>query len=207
MKKRERHLRDGLVLNPKQALFVRHYLILNNGTQAAIAAGYSRKAARQAGSALLTNPAIDREIQQARAEQNQKLMEKYEVTSERIVRELAKIGFANMDDYVKIGPDGAPTLDLSRTSRDERAALQEITVEQFKDGRSDQRQVRRIKFKLADKQNALMLLGRDLGMFSEKRDHKHDHRHTLIGVLLDEIDQATRGTALIEHQSCDGADE
>ena len=39
---------------------------------------------------------------------------KYEVTAERVIGELAKIGFANISDYVRIGPDGELRADLER---------------------------------------------------------------------------------------------
>jgi len=75
-----------------------------------------------------------------------------EITQDMVLRELAKIGFANMGDYMKSGADGDPFLDFSQLTRDQSAALAEVTVEDFKDGRGeDARDVRRIKFKLADK--------------------------------------------------------
>jgi hypothetical protein len=47
-------------------------------------------------------------------------------------------------------PDGYPVLDYSELTRDQAAALVEVTVEDFKDGRGDDaRDVRRVKFKLA----------------------------------------------------------
>jgi phage terminase small subunit len=95
--------------------------------------------------------------------------EKAGVTVHRIVDELAKIGFANMADYMRTGPDGDPYLDFSQLTRDQAAALAEVTVEDFKDGRGqDARDVRRIKFKLADKLGALEKLGKHMGMFRDK---------------------------------------
>ena len=49
-------------LSPKQALFVREYLIDLNATQAAIRAGYSAKTARQQAADLLAKPDIAEEI-------------------------------------------------------------------------------------------------------------------------------------------------
>jgi phage terminase small subunit len=91
------------------------------------------------------------------------------VTVERVLSELALLGFANMQDYMKAGPDGDPYLDFSGLTREQAAALVEVTVEDFKDGRGeDARDVRRVKFKLADKKAALVDIGKHLGMFKER---------------------------------------
>ncbi|CAH1661814.1 Phage terminase small subunit [Hyphomicrobiales bacterium] len=95
--------------------------------------------------------------------------ERLSITKERVLAELAKIGFANMLDYMRVGPDGDPVLDFSALSSDHAAALVEVTVEDFKDGRGeDARDVRRVKFKLADKRAALVDLGKHLGLFRER---------------------------------------
>lgn len=92
-----------------------------------------------------------------------------EITQEMVLRELALIGFANMADYMRAGSDGDPYLDFSQLTRDQAAALIEVTVEDFKDGRGeDARAVRRVKFKLADKKGALVDIGNHLGMFKKK---------------------------------------
>lgn len=59
-----------------------------NGTQAAIEAGYSAKAAAQIGSRLLTYA----KVQEILSSLHDKLKEKAIVTKERIAEELAKIG-------------------------------------------------------------------------------------------------------------------
>lgn len=92
-----------------------------------------------------------------------------EITVERVLEELAKVGFANMQDYMRSGSDGDPYLDFSALTRDQAAALSEVTVEDFKDGRGeDARDVRRVKFKLHDKLGALEKIGKHLGMFKDK---------------------------------------
>jgi hypothetical protein len=40
-----------------------------------------------------------------------------------------------MQDYVRIGPDGDPVLDFENLTRDQAAALQEVTVETYMEGR------------------------------------------------------------------------
>ncbi len=62
---------------------------------------------------------------------------------------------------MKVGPDGTPTLDFASLTEDQKGALQELTVEEFTDGRgADARPVRRVKFKLYDRRAALMDLAR-----------------------------------------------
>lgn len=99
-----------------------------------------------------------------------KAIEKLAITKESIIAELAKIAFANMADYMKVGPDGDPVLNFGALTRDQAAVLTEITVESFRDGRTDSRQVRRVKFKLADKRAALVDLGKHFGMFIERHE-------------------------------------
>lgn len=152
-------------LTPKQERFVAEYLIDLNATAAARRAGYSAKTAEQQGPRLLGNVAVAQAIGRRQA----KIAEKLEVTQERVVAELAKLGFANMADYMRAGPDGDPFLDFSALTRDQAAALTEVTVDDFVDGRGeDARAVRRVKFKLADKRAALVDLGKHLGMFTDK---------------------------------------
>ncbi|WP_368649647.1 terminase small subunit [Brucella intermedia] len=155
-------------LTPKQERFVAEYLIDLNATQAAIRAGYSEKTAQQQGSRLLLNVVV----QEAIAKGREKTAEKLEITKERIVEELAKIGFSNMLDYMRAGTDGDPYLDFSNLTREQAAALAEVTVEDFKDGRGeDARDVRRIKFKLHDKKGALVDMAKMLGFMIEKHEH------------------------------------
>jgi phage terminase small subunit len=91
---------------------------------------------------------------------------KYNVTAERVIGELAKIGFANMQDYLKIGDNGEPIFNYAAITRDQAAAIQEIIIEEYVTGRGENaRDVRRIRFKLADKRAALTDLGRHLGLF------------------------------------------
>lgn len=98
--------------------------------------------------------------------------EKAGVTVQRIVDELAKVGFSNMGDYLQATSGGDPFFVYDQLTAEQKAALAEVTVEDFKDGRGeDARDVRRIKFKLHDKLSALEKLGKHLGMFKDKVEH------------------------------------
>lgn len=155
-------------LNHRQRLFVAEYAVDPNATQAAIRAGYSEKTAYSIGQENLKKPEIATEIEKA---QNERL-ERLGVKADRVLGELALLGFSNMLDYLSVGLEGDPFVDLSNVTRGQAAAVQEVTVEDFRDGRGDgARDVRRIKFKLADKKAPLELLGKHLKLFTEKVEH------------------------------------
>ena len=72
-------------LTPKQKAFVREYKANGgNGTQAAISAGYSEDSARAISCENLTKPYI----QEAIAQEEKKMQEKYEYTIDDMVKEL-----------------------------------------------------------------------------------------------------------------------
>ena len=160
-------------LNEKQKRFVREYLVDLNATQAAVRAGYSIKTAKEIGYENLTKPHIAAAVDEA-------LATEAGITRTRVIDELARIGFANMDDYIRITNDGEPFIDLSEMTREQAAAINEVTVEDFKDGRGkDARQVRRVKFKMNDKLAALDKIGRALRMFKDQVVHTGDEENPI----------------------------
>lgn len=160
-------LQEGLT--NRQALFVQEYLKDFNATQAAIRAGYAKKSANREGPKLLSNPVIAAGVAKAQ----EQVKKKFEITIDEIAAEMKNLGFANMQDYMSIGPDGDPVLDWSKLTREQAAALAEVTVEDFKDGRGKgARDVRKVRFKLADKRQSLVDLARLCGLLGpEKVEH------------------------------------
>lgn len=155
-------------LTPKQQRFVLEFLVDLNATQAAIRAGYSRKTANQIAAENLAKPGIADAIANARAA----VAEALQCSVDDIAREMHKLAFANMDDYMTRGQDGDPRLDWSKLTRSQAAALSEVTVDDFVDGRGkDAKTVRRVKFKLADKRASLVDLAKLLGVMPERHEH------------------------------------
>ena len=153
-------------LTAKQIRFVDEYMVDFNATQAAIRAGYKAKTAHVIGAENLRKPKIAEEI----ARRQKDLQRRTEVTQERVVKELARIAFANIADYIHVETqtrtkdDGTEvtyqTVMFSETqelSADQRAAL--AVVKQSVNG---------FELKLHDKIKALELLGRHIGMFNDK---------------------------------------
>jgi phage terminase small subunit len=94
-----------------------------------------------------------------------------ELNADRLLAELCRLGFSNMADYMQLEPDGGARLDFSAVDRSKAAAIQELTVEQFMTGGGEYAQeVRRVKFKLADKARALELLGKHLKLFVDRTE-------------------------------------
>ena len=154
-------------LTAKQARFVEEYMIDLNATQAAIRAGYSKKGASVRGAELL---AI-RKVADAVAEAKQARSERTEITADRVLQELAVLGFANMEDYVRI-VDGEPWVDLSCMTREQAAAISETIVEDHVEGRgSDRRTIRKVRIKFHDKKGALAKMGEHFGMFTQNVEH------------------------------------
>lgn len=146
------------VLTPKQQRFVEEYLIDLNATQAAIRAGYSPKTARAIGAENLTKPDIQTAIAQVRAE----LSARTRVTAERVVRELARIAFAQITDAVSWNNRDLILHDSGTLDDDTAAAIQDVTIRYDKNGTPMFK-----KIQMQSKTQALHLLGRYLGVWKE----------------------------------------
>ena len=147
-------------MTKKQKIFADEYLIDLNATRAYRVAYPSVKkdeAAAVNGSELLRNTKVQEYI----SERMQERQQRTEVTQDMVVKELAAIAFARATDYVEIRSNGVcgtvvikPTTDLSD---------QQIrAIAGIKEGANG------IEIKLNDKEKALELLGRHLGMWNDK---------------------------------------
>lgn len=81
-------------MTSKEISFAENYLCTFNATEAAKAAGYSERSARQIGYENLTKPYIQAYIQD-KTETN---LEKLGITQERVIIEIANIAFGNIVD-------------------------------------------------------------------------------------------------------------
>ena len=155
-------------MTPKQARFVDEYLIDLNATQAAIRAGYSAKTAESMASRLLRNVKVQESISKRMKDREKRT----EITQDMVLRELAKIGFADIRKAVKWG-DGVAVVDpetgeavisngialigSGQIDDDTAAAIAEVSQTQ-----------QGLKIKLHDKKGALVDIGRHIGMFKDK---------------------------------------
>ena len=161
-------------LTRNQKIFCDEYLIDLNATRAYKAAYKNVKkdeTAAAAGARLLRNVKVKNYIDEKMKEREKRT----EITQDKVLKELAKIGFADLKDYleyktaksvVEYDEAGEPIIDYTTIidlidSREvDTSPIQEVSIS--KDGT--------FKFKLYDKQKALELIGKHLGMFVDKTE-------------------------------------
>lgn len=147
-----------MALTPKQKIFANEYLIDLNATRAYKVAYPKVKkdeAAAVNGSRMLRNAKVADYIQKRMSEREKRT----EITQDRVLKELAKIGFADVTDFVTIEGHCVRVKPTDEMPRDALGAIAGI-----KEGASG------IEIKLNDKEKALELIGRHLGMWNDKME-------------------------------------
>lgn len=162
-------------------------------------------AAKTAFSRLLKNADFAARLGFLEAGASEKAVEKSGIEIAAVVAELAKIGFASAKNYLRILDGGEPAVDLADLSDDQFAALAEVTVEDYVDGRGeDARDVRKVRFKLHNKQAALVSILEHLGGFPARKHADPDGRALgtgaaeKIGEKMSELEIARRMAFLLE---------
>lgn len=187
-------------LTAKQKRFIDEYLVDLNATQAAIRAGYSKKTAAFIGAENLKKPQIQAEVQRRMA----KRQERTEVTQDRVVEELARLAFANAADFVTVRErkietaDGSVVVDSAVVKY-----TSELTVDQQAAIAGIKQGANGVELKLCDKLKALELLGRHMGMFTDKLDVQAGGNIRFVwgGDDGDDQDSVSSGTAMAEDDS------
>lgn len=147
----------------RRTRFIKEYLIDQNATRAAKAAGYSEHTAHVQGARLLSNANIKAEIDK----QNAKINEKLDLTIERVKEEIARLAYYDPKAFWNEDGTAKPIHEIDEDSR--RAIAGFETAELF-EGNGEKRNLAGYikKFKLADKRGALELAARHLKMLTEK---------------------------------------
>lgn len=170
-------------LTEKQQKFCDEYLIDLNATQAVIRAGYSKKRASEQAYQLLQKTTVQEYI----AERKQDRIERTEITQDMVLKELAIIAFSNATDYANIVEKEAvaevegkmiPLYDAEGKPVKYRTVEPVLTAELTEEQRKALAVVKKgrdgFEVKPYDKVRALELLGKHLGMFTEKLDINGD---------------------------------
>lgn len=161
-------------LNRKQLDFVVAYLNDPNATQAARKVGYGSP--ENQGPRLLRNARVAAEIDRRRAALAIVEQDRFDVTREKIIGELALLAFTNPADF--LNPDG--TLDPKKITRKQWATVREIQIDEVLpvpgEGEDDPGTPgrRKVRLKLYDKRAALVDLGNHLGLFDNTNPNAGD---------------------------------
>lgn len=146
-------------LTPKQTAFVQEYLIDLNATQAAIRAGYSEKTSYSIGQENLNKPEIQEAVQKAMEERSKRT----EITQDRVLKELALIGFLDIRDAFD---ESGNLIPIKNMPEDVARAIGGIDHSVI--GSDEEKVGVTSKIKLIDKKGTLELMGRHLKMFTDK---------------------------------------
>lgn len=179
-----------MALNNKQQRFVEEYLVDLNATQAAIRAGYSKATASQGAAQLLSNIKVQSAVAEAQKERSKRT----QVTSDMVVRELARIGFS---DLRNVFGDSGSLLNPDEWDDGTAAAISSIEVVTNTGDRSKSEEGRKMvehihKIKVWDKNSALEKLGKHLGMYVDRVETKHDATDSFAALVLKAVDGRTR---------------
>lgn len=155
--------RDGpVLLSLKERKFIRAKIAGRSSEQAAIEAGFPSSRASWVAWRLMRNQRVQRAFKE--------IYQEAVPDPGAVLREMALLAFANIQDYIAVDGSGNARVDLSRLTREQAAAIQEITVDETGGGSGDGRReaVQRTKLKFYSKLDALELLGRHLKLFTDK---------------------------------------
>lgn len=152
-----------ILQNQRQELFANLLARGKMQSKAYAEAGY--KPNSKSAKKLAQHPDVKRRI----AELNELAVAETTLTVQKVLDELMKLGFSNMLDYIKIDEDGSAELDFKGLTREQAAAIGEITTEETTNPRTGEI-TKRTKFKLLDKKGALVDLGRHLQMWVDRKD-------------------------------------
>ncbi len=144
-------------LLPRHKHFADEYLKDLNATQAYLRCGYRVKnndVAAAAAGRLLSTVKVRTYVAQRQAQIAQRLA----ITRERILAELAKIGFSNITDVAEFSNNGIVIRSSSELTEEQLAAVSEIAEQE--NGK--------VKIKLWSKPLALEKLGKHLGLFKDE---------------------------------------
>lgn len=150
----------------RRAIFIECYIANGeNGEDAAIKAGFSPKTAAQQASRLLKDVKVQAALEKRRAV----LRQKFEITPERVLQELARMSFSDARKFFNANGSPKP---ISELDDDTAAVLVGMEVlEEYEGTGKDRKFIGYTKkYKLADKNSAIEKAMKHLGMFLKDRE-------------------------------------
>jgi phage terminase small subunit len=136
-----------------QELFISNVILGMSDWDAYRNAGYKAKNPSSGALQLRKNTKVLARLKYKRAI----LQDKLDITEEKVLREFARLGFSNIQDYIE---KGNTITDISTIARSKAAAVQSVTTDTRKEG--DDAYVEKVKIQLCDKHKNLESLAKNL---------------------------------------------
>lgn len=180
-------------LTTKQEKFCQEYMIDLNATQAAMRAGYCARTVNKTGPANLVKVGVQAEIQRLISKRS----ERTEITADKVVLELAKLAFSNIEDYLTVDEDGETRLkNFDDIERNVLAAVESIKISTMKN-KDKSREYTTTQFKLCSKLNALEQLGKHLGIYKKDNEQKGQTIFDILAIVGVNLDTSNNRTKTI----------
>jgi phage terminase small subunit len=192
--------------NPRWERFCQAYVrgeTAGNATASYLAAGFRIEPEWASSNAfkVMQIPAVRARIAQLQMDVQyiettavQTAAERLALQKEAVLRELSKVGFARIADYVRRTPEGEWVIDFEALERDRGAGIVEFQMTETTEG--DKRK-RHVKIKMGGKVVALGMLGKHLGLFVERKEQDHESlRHVSTEELARELADYARTLGL-----------
>jgi len=152
-------------LNEKQERFCQEYIKDLNGTQAAIRAGYSKRAASQGASELLANPKVAFRV----AELKEASLRRNETEADMLLRQLVEQATADVADIIDENGNLKPIKEWPLAWR--QGLITGLDIQRIQ---GDDAETIVHKVRMADRTKSRELLGKHIKVLAWKEVHQHD---------------------------------
>lgn len=146
-------------LTKRQQLFVHHYMIDMNATQAAIRAGYSEKSAYNQGTRMMKNDEVRRAIEEAWRDK----IRRADLTADDVLRLISRAAFADIRDFVDLDEH-----EMAINHKSDRFDGELVTEVSEETRRMGEEMVTTRKLKLVNKESMIRLLAQHYGLTENK---------------------------------------
>ncbi|HVN80715.1 MAG TPA: terminase small subunit [Terriglobia bacterium] len=182
-KRKSKYDKDNSPLTIREEAFVNEYMVDENGTRAAKAAGYNKAGAHVMATRLLHRNKIQAALRQRRDQR----MKRCEISQDRTIQEIAMGCFWDPADLFNTDGSLKQIRDMSFNTR---RCVAGFEVVELYEGEGEQKHAfgRLNKIKLVDRRDYLELLGRHQGLFKDELMVKHEFSAELTRIVAGGLD-------------------